>query len=234
MSSTSKYSHVSLSKDDLSSKYTTTDLAKKALSDLTSALNLDADLDTRNLYGIMSDRGAIQDVLENATRAAYEQQAREALASYDMAEDTMYTNNRDTIGKMRGQLAGDSLRGANVGAANATALQAILGLGAQNAASTTEGLRNLYGVQDKKTAALAQNAADALTQSNAAKAQEGGIATSRYASDSERAAYAAEAMGALASALDTNAANERMNSATNKTNKAVSQTQTYSTVYNKK
>ncbi len=215
---------LSIVKNDLGSNYSITGQAKNAVANLTSALGLGSRLDTSNPFGFITNDKTILNALNNAAVAAYNQQAREALQNYNRAEDTLYRNTQDTVNEMRRNLVGSVSSGANVGAANATALQAILGLGRDNAAATTEALQGVQNVAGQKAAALAQNASEAISQSNQAKAQQGQIATDKYAADMNRAAYAAEALGSLAGAVDTNASNERMNRATNLTNARVAQT----------
>lgn len=222
-------SDLNITKGDLGSGYKLTDLAKGAVGQLASALGLKKGLDVSNPFGFITDDKRILNALNNATVAAYNQQAREALQNYNRAEDTMYRNTQDVINEMRRNMVGSASSGANIGATNATALQAILGLGRENAAATTEGLQSVQNVAGQKAAALAQNAADAITQSNSAKAQQGQIATEKYSADMNRAAYAAEALGSLAGAIDTSSSNERMNGATNRTNVRVAQTTQKST-----
>lgn len=216
--------NLNITKGNLGSKYGITSQAKDAVANLTSALGLSNKLDTSNPFGFITDDQRILDALNEAAIAAYDQQAREEMQNYNRAEDTLYRNTQDTVNEMRRNMVGSASAGANVGAANATALQAILGLGRENAAATTEALQGVQNVAGQKAAALAENASNAITQSNEAKAQQAQVSTEKYAADMNRAAYAAEALGSLAGAVDTNKSNEQMNQATNLTNQKVAQT----------
>lgn len=218
---------VKVHKQDMKSNYDTLDSVSGSLSDLRNALNIDASLDTSNPFDFMVDRAEINRTMDDATNAAYLQKMREAQQAYNQAEDSNYTNTQNTINEMRRNLVGSASSGANVGAANATALQAILGLGQQNAAGTTQGMQAVQNVAGEKAAALAQNAADAIDRSNSAKQMQGQLATDKYSADKSaaatRAASAAEAVGQLSSTIDTNNTNVGMNNATNMTNLGVAE-----------
>lgn len=183
------------------------------------------------------DENYIRDSLQRATNAAFDVQRAQAIQDALTAEDTNYANTKNAIAEMRRNLIGAGSSGANVGAANATALQALLGLGQQNTQLTTEGLRNINNVSRERAAQLAQNAADAITMANDATGKMYDAATSAYASDRSYAAQgAAQGLGEAASAVEnaasqerqvaaTNAAQERMNTATNKTNLEIEKTE---------
>ena len=138
---------------------------------------------------------------------------------------------------MRRNLIGSGSSGANVGAANATALQALLGLGQQNTQTTTEGLRNINNISRERTAALAQNNVDALNIAIDATKAMYDAANSAYSADRSYAAQgAAQGLGELAAAAEnaasqerinteTNQTQERMNNATNATNLRIEQTE---------
>ena len=200
------------------------DLANLAVSRLNPILDFRTnDLDDyatqqlRNDY--IRDYGTIQGALNRATNAAYDVTRAQAIQDALKAEDTNYANTRQAISEMRRNLVGSASSGANVGAANATALQALLGLGQQNTQTTTEGLQNINNVGRERAAQLAQNAADAITAANDATSKMYDVATSAYASDRSYAAQgAAEALGQLASAVETNASQERQTAATNASN----------------
>lgn len=235
--------------------YTTTDLARRAVDTLNPVIN---GLRVNDLNSYVSDNSRvrqdfirdedyIRSALENATNRAYDLERAQALQDAINAEDTNYANTRNAIAEMRRNLVGSGSSGANVGAANATALQALLGLGQQNTQTTTEGLRNINNVSRERASALAQKAVDAINTANDATGRMYDAATSSYASDRSYAAQgASEALGQLAAAADTaasqerqtaetNAVNERMNNATNATNLAIEQTEkkTKQTIKNK-
>lgn len=224
--------------------YTTTDLARRAVDSLNPIIN---GLRVNDLNSYVSDNSRVRQdfirdedyirgALENATNRAYDVNRAQAIQDALNAEDTNYANTKNAIAEMRRNLVGSASSGANVGAANATALQALLGLGQQNTQTTTEGLRNINNVSRERASALAQNAVDAINTANDATAKMYDAATSSYGSDRSYAAQgAAEATGQLASAADTaasqerqtaetNAANERMNRYTADTNLAIERT----------
>lgn len=190
----------------------------------------------RRDYQRFQDENYISNLLRDATNADYDVRRAQAVQDAINAEDTSYANTKNAIAEMRRNLIGSGSSGANVGAANATALQALLGLGQQNAQTTTEGLRNVNNLGRERTAALAQNNVDALNTAIDATNKMYDAATSAYASDRSYAAQgAAQGLGELAGASDTaasqerqteatNAAQERMNNATNATNLKIEQT----------
>lgn len=207
--------------------YTTTDLAKKAVDQLTpiidglkvNDLNAYVSDNSRVRQDFIRDENYIRGALEEATNRAYDVNRAQALQDAINAEDTNYANTRNAIAEMRRNLVGSGSSGANVGAANATALQALLGLGQQNTQTTTEGLRNINNVSRERAATLAQNAVDAINTANDATSKMYDAATSSYASDRSYAAQgAAEALGNAAAASDTAASGERQTSETNATN----------------
>lgn len=181
--------------------------------------NLDAYVTDQLRNDFIRDENYIRGSLNNATNASYDVQRAQALRDAVNAENTNLANTRNAISEMRKQLIGSASSGANVGAANATALQALLGLGQQNTQVTTEGLQNVNNVERERAATLAQNAVDAINQANSATNDMYGAATSAYGSDRSYAAQgAAEAVGNIKSSDITNQANERMNAATNEAN----------------
>ena len=175
-------------------------------------------LDTTNPFGFITDKSAIQSALDNATNTAYDNQVKEAMQGLNRAEDKAYANTQNSIAELRKNMAGSAANGGNAGAAAATVLQAMLGLGQQNAQLVTEGLQNVQGIAGRRAEALAKNAADAITQSNAAKGQQANIATEQYNADTTRSAEAMAALGALTGTQDTNITNRAMNEATNAAN----------------
>ena len=80
--------------------------------------------------------------------------------------------------------------------ANATALQAALGLGAQQGNNLTAGLQALQNLSAQEQAARSGNAGLAIDKSNTAKGQQATAANEKYASDTT---YGATALQALAS-----------------------------------
>ena len=184
--------------------------------------NLDSYITPQMRADYIRDRGEIQGALDTATNAAYNLQRAEALQDAARSETTNYRNTQNAIADMRRNLIGSASSGANVGAANATALQALLGMNQQNTDVTTEGLRNLANVGKERSAQLAQNAVEAINTANSATNDMYGAGTSAYGSDRSYAAQgAAEALGALTGTRETNASNERMNNATIEGQKAV-------------
>lgn len=220
--------------------YTTTDLAKQALKNLTpiinglrvNDLNSYVSDESRVRQDFIRDENYIRDALNEATNRAYDLNRAQALQDALNAEDTNYANTKNAIAEMRRNLVGSGSAGANVGAANASALQALLGLGQQNTQTTTEGLRNINNVSRERAATLAQNAVDAINTANDATAKMYDAATSSYASDRSYAAQgAAEALGQLAAAADTSASQERQTTETNKTNERMNTTTANATKY---
>lgn len=234
MAYVAKAGNQKISKSELGSKYTTNAKASGAVNTLTNAVddfkqnNLNDYMNSTLRGDFITDKDVIQSALENATDAAYDRQRVEANQAANQAENSNYANTRNAVAELRRNLIGSASQGANVGAANATALQAILGLGQQNTSATTEAVNNISNVERQRAEAKAQNAVDAINEANQATSSMYGVATSAYGSDKqgagERAAYAAQGLGNLAGAIDTNASAERMNGATNRTSVAVANT----------
>lgn len=211
--------------------YSPTKMAKDAVKNLTNIISglrvndLDSYVSKRLRGDFIRDEDYIRTALENATNAAYDVQRATAIQDALRAEDTNYANTRNAIAEMRRNLIGSGSSGANVGAANATALQALLGLGQSNSQLTTESLQNINNVSRERAAAVAQNAADAISMANDATKSMYDVATSAYGSDRSYAAQgAAEGLASLVGAVDTNRTNTRMNDATNKTNLQIEKT----------
>lgn len=188
--------------------------------------NLDSYVTPQLRADYIRDRGEIQKLLDDATNKAFDVQRAQAVQDALKAEDTNYRNTRNAISELRRNLIGSASSGANIGAANATALQALLGLGQQNTDVTTEGLRNISNVSKERAAQLAQNASDAITAANEATSKMYDAATSAYGSDRSYAAQgAAEALGNIRSTDITSASNERMNDATNSSQERIANIQ---------
>lgn len=199
---------------------TDVDAALKALQNASA----NSQVDTTNPFGFITDRNVIQNALDAATNAAYDNQIREALLGLNRAEDTSYANTQNSIAELRRAMAGSASSGGNVGAAGATALQAMLGLGQQNSALVTEGLQHLQGIAGERAAALRENAMNAITQSNSARTAQATAASEKYNADQTRSAEALAALGALSGTMHTNYYNDKMNTDTNNANKVIADT----------
>lgn len=230
------------------SNYSMTDVANNAVSKLSNVIDglrvnnynsyLQPGTPTGNMLrnDFIRDENYIRNSLNAATNASYDANRAQAIEDAIAAEDTSYANTRNAINEMRRNLIGSGSSGANVGAANATALQALLGLGQQNTQTTTESLQAINDVSRQRAAQLAQNAVEAINTANEATSQMHNVGTSIYNSDRSYAAQgAAEALGNLYAAIEsgasqerqtaaTNASQERMNTATNKANLDIEKT----------
>lgn len=229
--------------------YTTNDIAKNAVSQFAdsmkyrngkrmaaNALDEYASNDLlRADYAPYTDEASILARYNAASDAAYGLSKQEQIQAMNAAEDQNYANTKSAIQQTRRALAGFASTGANRGAANATALQALLGLGQQNASTTTAGMQGYQNTAKEAAAARAQNAVSALEAAKGGVDSMYGQATSAYNSDHLYGNQGiAEAAGTVASAVDTNNASNTMNNATNKTNLEVANTHTKQTIYNKK
>lgn len=211
--------------------YSTNTLAQNALSDLNAAIKGLRTNDLTSYSSATSPLGAqlrsdfirdedyILNRANNAAQLASDAERATAIQDALKAEDINYANTRNAIAEMRRNLVGAGSSGANVGAANATALQALLGLGQTNAQTTTEGLQALGNVERQRAATLAQNAVDAINTANDATSKMYEPATSSYSADHTYGMQgAAEAAGTLAGAIDTAASQERQTAETNSAN----------------
>ena len=231
------------------SNYSTTDIAKNAVGQFAdsmkyrngqrmaaNALDEYASNDLlRADYAPYTDEASILARYNAASDAAYGLSKQEQIQAMNAAEDQNYVNTKSAVQQMRQALAGSASTGANRGAANATALQALLGLGQQNASTTTAGMQGYQNTAKEAAAARAQNAVSALEAAKGGVDSMYGQATSAYNSDHLYGNQGiADAAGTVASAVDTNAASERMNNATNQTNASVANTHTKQTIYNKR
>ena len=240
--------------------YSTTAIAKNAVNQFADSLKYRdgtrmaanslneyaGDTQLRQDYSPFTNYDAILGNYNTASDAAYDLARAEQIQAMNAAEDQNYSNTKSAIQQMRQALAGSASSGANRGAANATALQALLGLGQQNASTTTAGMQGYQNTAKEAAAARAQNAVTALEAAKSGVDSMYGQATSAYNSDHLYGSQGiADAAGTIASAIDTNASseranaatnasNERMNNATNKTNLKVAKTHTKQTIYNKK
>lgn len=161
----------------------------------------------------------------DASDAAWELAKAEQIQAMNAAERSNYANTKNGVSEIRNALAGSAASGANRGAANATALQALLGLGQQNAEATTAGMQNYQNAAKEAAAARAQNAISALDFNKSATDSMYGSATSAYGSDKEalgQAAYgAAGGLGQIGSTGIDSSHQYVMNKETNDTNLAV-------------
>lgn len=211
--------------------YSTLKLASNAYNDLNNALikglkvnNLDNYVSKQLRNDFIRDEKYIRNSLNAATNKAFDATRAQAIEDALSAENVSYANTRNALAELRKSLIGSGSSGANIGAANATALQALLGLGQSNSQTTTEGLRNINNVSRERAATLAQNAVDAINTANDATNKMYDAATSAYNADRSYGAQgAAQALGELAAAADTAASAERQTSETNTANKAMNE-----------
>lgn len=216
-----------MAKKDRKSKYKTQEVAKDATQQFTNSLSgfkLN-DLDSyvtdqlRGDYNQFTDYNGILDKYNNQSDAAWDLAKAQQIQAMNKAEAQNYAGTQNAISQMRNTLAGQAASGANRGAANATALQAMLGLGQQNAATTTEGMQGYQNAAREAAAARAENGVNALNTALEGTNSMYDQATSAYGADHTYTGQGiAEATGQLGSAIDTNASSERMNNATNATN----------------
>lgn len=181
--------------------------------------------DTSNPFKFITDYQTIVDALNKATTSSFDVKSKEANLGLNKAENTSYINTLNAVSELRKSIAGSAASGASVGAANATALQALLGLGTTNKDTVTEALQGIQQIAAERQAAMNQNAADAMNISNTAKNLQGTIANEKYNAELTVVAEALAALGALMGTSDTNATNERMNTATNNANIQISNIQ---------
>lgn len=236
------------------SKYNTTTsastLSRNALSELQNSLTdrrgkrmAVNDLDSyvtdqlRRDYKNFTDYASILNKYNAQSDASWDLSRAQQIEAMNAAEAQNYADTQNAILQMRNQLAGSASSGANRGAANATALQALLGLGQQTAQTTTEGMQGYQNASREAAAARAANAVSALDSAREGTSAMYENATSAYNSDHLYGNQGiAEALGSVATGLHTDTTNERMNNATNKTNLDVAKTETKSkqTIINKK
>ena len=225
------------------STYGTQALAKSALEQLSSSLkgvkaNSLGSYVTDGLradYAPYTDEKAILGRYNAASDAAWDLARAEQIQAMNAAERSNYASTKQGIASMRSALAGSAASGASQGAANATALQALLGLGQQNAEVTTAGMQGYQNAAKEAAAARAQNAISALEAAKGGIDSMYGQATSAYNSDHLYGMQGlADSYGNIATAIDNNASAERMNDSTNATNQDIANTHTKQTIYNKK
>lgn len=238
------------------SKYNTTTsantLARNSLSQMQNSLtdrhgNRMAvnDLDSyvtdqlRNDYSDFTDYGSILNKYNAQSDASWDLSRAQQIQAMNSAEAQNYANTQNSIAQMRNALAGSASSGANRGAANATALQALLGLGQQNSQTTTEAMQGYQNTSREAAAARAANAVSALDSAREGTNSMYENATSAYNSDHLYGNQGiAESIGTLASGMHTDTTNDKMNKDTNATNLKVAKTtqksESKQTVINKK
>lgn len=228
------------------STYSTNTLAKNALNQLAASLrdkngrgmftnDLDAYLSDqlRSDYAEVLGYGNALDKMNAQSDASWDLARAQQIEAMNRGESENYANTQNAVAQMRSALAGSAASGANRGAANATALQAMLGLGQQNSATTTEGMQAYQNTAREAAAARAANAVSALEAAREGMNSMYENATSAYGADHTYGTQGvADSVGTIASGIDTAASSERMNNATNQTNKAVAETETKSTSKN--
>ena len=120
------------------------------------------------MYGITYDRDAIEDILNNATNAAYVQEFNEQKVN----EDNFYNELASTAATQYDQARQDRgaaiMSGASAGARAANELSNMLGVSQNSADALTQLSQQRKQIQDSKATALAQNAATALDKANSA------------------------------------------------------------------
>lgn len=181
-----------------------------------------------NADGFITDRETIQGALDAATNAAYDAQVQEAYQALNASERQNDANTRNAISEMRRSLAGSASSGGNTGAANATALQALLGLGQSNSEATTGNIQNVQNLASERQAALRQNAADAIEAANSANASKWSVAESLYGSDQNAVGQqnygSSQGLASLLAGMDAANQSGKESGATNLTNLKVERT----------
>ena len=148
--------------------------------------------DIADMYGITYDRGAIEDILNTSTNAAYKQRFTEQ----GTAEDTYYQQLSDTAATQYAQARQDRgaaiMSGASAGARAANELANMLGVSQNSQAGLTELAQQRKLISDAKAAAIASNGEKALNSANEMGATLGSLAASfqsnavsQYAADSD-------------------------------------------------
>lgn len=213
-------------------KYSTNKLASDAIKQLSSSLkdkngrgmftnDLDAYVSNqlRKDYKDVIGYDQILKKMNKQSDAAWDLSRAQQIQAMNTAEAQNYADTQNAIMQMRGQLAGSASSGANRGAANATALQALLGLGQQTAQTTTEAMQGYQNASREAAAARAQNAVNALDSAREGMNSMYENATSAYGADHTYGVQGlAESLGSLGAGINTDANSNRMNNATNQTN----------------
>lgn len=120
------------------------------------------------MYGITYDRDEIEDILNDATNAAYAQEFNEQKVN----EDNFYNELASTAATQYDQARQDRgaaiMSGASAGARAANELSSMLGVSQNSSDAISQLAQQRKSIQDAKAAAIAQNAANALDKANAA------------------------------------------------------------------
>lgn len=120
------------------------------------------------MYGVTYDRNEIENILNNATNAAYAQEFNEQKVN----EDNFYNELASTAATQYDQARQDRgaaiMSGASAGARAANELSNMLGVSQNSADAISQLAQQRKSIQDAKAAAIAQNAASAIDKANAA------------------------------------------------------------------
>lgn len=120
------------------------------------------------MYGVTYDRDEIENILNDATNAAYVQEFNEQKVN----EDNFYNELASTAATQYDQARQDRgaaiMSGASAGARAANELSSMLGVSQNSADAISQLAQQRKSIQDAKAAAIAQNAASALDKANAA------------------------------------------------------------------
>lgn len=120
------------------------------------------------MYGVTYDRDEIENILNDATNAAYVQEFNEQKVN----EDNFYNELASTAATQYDQARQDRgaaiMSGASAGARAANELSNMLGVSQNSSEAISQLAQQRKSIQDAKAAAIAQNAANALDKANAA------------------------------------------------------------------
>lgn len=120
------------------------------------------------MYGVTYDRDEIENILNDATNAAYVQEFNEQKVN----EDNFYNELASTAATQYDQARQDRgaaiMSGASAGARAANELSSMLGVSQNSADAISQLAQQRKSIQDAKATAIAQNAANALDKANAA------------------------------------------------------------------
>lgn len=142
-------------------------------------------------FGIENRRDVINNLLDNSTNAAFNQQRSEATQNLNRADNQYALNRLQTIADMRKNLQTSGMNAQNSGTIGANVLSSYLQGQQQDAQQTTQNLNALQNIAGQRRAELQKNAVEALTQANTASNQ---IATQQIAEKAAR-------MGAIGQGL---------------------------------
>ena len=120
------------------------------------------------MYGVTYDRDEIENILNDATNAAYVQEFNEQKVN----EDNFYNELASTAATQYDQARQDRgaaiMSGASAGARAANELSSMLGVSQNSSDAISQLAQQRKSIQDAKATAIAQNAANALDKANAA------------------------------------------------------------------